>query len=351
MTWVAQVRHGRWWGAVTAAVTSALVAGCGQGGTAEPVPGAGGGSAGEGSSGATVPGTVTVTPMPTPTPTPTGPPLPAIGPSDPGEYTPDPSVLMDDQPDHYREGCHQLRPGTEPTACVYGDPGSETVVVLVGDSHAAQWQPALRVIAEERGWRLEVYTKSACPFADQQVWARADDEPYVRCAEWNEAVLPVVLERGADLVVTTTSGEYDAVVDGARVDAGPEADALVAAGLSRTWSAVTDAGTPLLVLMDTPWYPLELHECLTEHADAPDRCDAPRAEAVAASGRPIIELAAAATPSAEVVDLTDLFCDVEICAAVVDGVVVMRDEHHFSATFSRSLAPWLAHEIEVRWGL
>ena len=46
---------------------------------------------------------------------------------------------------------------------VYGDADSSDTIVLTGDSHAAQWLPALERLARERGWRLVAVTKSACP--------------------------------------------------------------------------------------------------------------------------------------------------------------------------------------------
>ena len=57
--------------------------------------------------------------------------------------------------------CPRSRPARP--ACVYGDRGARTTVVLFGDSHAMQYFPALQRIAGRRHWRLVELTKAACP--------------------------------------------------------------------------------------------------------------------------------------------------------------------------------------------
>ena len=50
--------------------------------------------------------------------------------------------------------------------CATGDTASTTTVALVGDSHAAMWNPAFQQVAEQRRWRLETMAKAACPLMD-----------------------------------------------------------------------------------------------------------------------------------------------------------------------------------------
>ena len=50
--------------------------------------------------------------------------------------------------------------------CATGDTASTTTVALVGDSHAAMWNPAFQQIAAQRHWRLEMLAKAACPLLD-----------------------------------------------------------------------------------------------------------------------------------------------------------------------------------------
>ena len=49
--------------------------------------------------------------------------------------------------------------------CATGDTASTTTVALVGDSHAAMWNPAFQQIAAQRHWRLETLAKGGLPIA------------------------------------------------------------------------------------------------------------------------------------------------------------------------------------------
>ena len=51
------------------------------------------------------------------------------------------------------DGCLAAEGATKPRDCVYGDTSAAFTVALVGDSHAAQWFPALLEVAEARHWR------------------------------------------------------------------------------------------------------------------------------------------------------------------------------------------------------
>ncbi len=53
--------------------------------------------------------------------------------------------------------------------CAMGDTASTTTVALVGDSHAAIWNPAFQQAAADRHWRLETLAKAACPLMDLRV--------------------------------------------------------------------------------------------------------------------------------------------------------------------------------------
>ncbi|HEV2093271.1 MAG TPA: acyltransferase family protein, partial [Rubrobacter sp.] len=73
--------------------------------------------------------------------------------------TPREAEKKKNRPRMYADGCHLDLPETESPACVYGNPSSDTTVVLFGDSHAMQWFPALNELAKERDWRLLGFSK------------------------------------------------------------------------------------------------------------------------------------------------------------------------------------------------
>ncbi len=64
------------------------------------------------------------------------------------------------------DGCHIHIRQTVSPRCEYGDTSSKQTIVLYGDSHAAQWFPALDLIGKKRGIKIVSLTKSACPSAE-----------------------------------------------------------------------------------------------------------------------------------------------------------------------------------------
>ena len=55
-----------------------------------------------------------------------------------------------DKPGVFSNGCVRSWLDVGQPMCVSGDPSSTTTVALVGDSHAAMWNPALESLAEQR---------------------------------------------------------------------------------------------------------------------------------------------------------------------------------------------------------
>lgn len=258
--------------------------------------------------------------------------------------TPSPIDAKDDNADVYGDGCHQDQEHPEVLSCTYGDPASKTRVALVGDSHAAQWEPTLRVLAEQNGWRLETYTKSACLFADVTVWNINRDGPYTSCTDWTSRVVAAIAGDPPAVVVVSTSGSYTAVRDGDKLG-GTESDTAIVRGLASTWRALEDAGTEVVVVLDTPRPGIDIPDCVAQHRDALSACAVSRAAAVASSAAAAQEDAATEVDGLTMLDLTAWVCPAERCPAVIGGVLVFRDAHHLTATYARTLAPVLGREL------
>ncbi|MBA3495912.1 MAG: acyltransferase, partial [Gemmatimonadales bacterium] len=84
----------------------------------------------------------------------------------------------------YRTECLWVQPNEAPRECVFGDSLSTTVVVLLGDSHAAHWFPAVQRMAEERRWRLVAILKPGCPPADVPVYDLLAGRQTENCRDW-----------------------------------------------------------------------------------------------------------------------------------------------------------------------
>ncbi|MGV8840731.1 MAG: acyltransferase family protein [Bauldia sp.] len=227
-----------------------------------------------------------------------------------------------DRPVVYANDCHQNQREAEPITCVLGDPNGTADIVVFGDSHAAQWTPALDEMARERGWRLFNFTKSAC--APSRVDILRNGVPYTSCTEWRENAVAAILALDPAMIFVSLS-RYDAVEAAAMIE-----------GLRSIWTSLTAAGAELVVIADTPLFAYDAVDCLSRDRSA---CSAPRAASVASD---TLEIAAAGLPNVRFVDMTDGICGPVTCSTTVGNIVVFRDASHLTATYSRALAPFLA---------
>ncbi len=264
-------------------------------------------------------------------------------PSELGTTVPDVTVAAKDNHIDETEGCHQTTKGSSAKVCASGDRSGTTKVALVGDSHAVHWQPALELIALERGWQLDTWTKSACGLFDVEVVYR-NGEPFEACTVWRQRLMPLLLDSDYDLVITTGSNDYTVVDDGAPVT-GARAHELLGASYARVWTELTDAGFDVVALANTPHMAVNVPECLAAHSDDVRRCATSRAEALSLAADSQAQ-AAELAPQVPLIDLNDWICPREECSPVIGGVITYRDDHHLTQTYAQTLAPRLAEDLD-----
>lgn len=248
--------------------------------------------------------------------------------------TPLPSAAPADVPVSYADGCQADALAEDVAVCEYGDRTSETVVALVGDSKALQWQPALAQLALEGSWRLVTMTKSGCAFSGG-VQPFNDAEPYLSCVRWNVAVSRSLQDLGPDVVITSqyasTAYETETSLLGSDTTARMRDD------LALLWDDLTARDVRVVALLDTPTPPFEVYECVAEHPEALSECafDATSPDRENAS---VVQRAAASrVPGVEVVDMTPYVCPGSRCPAVMGNVLTYRQGSHLTKTFVESL--------------
>jgi peptidoglycan/LPS O-acetylase OafA/YrhL len=270
--------------------------------------------------------------------------------------TPDPLQAPQDVPELYRDDCQQKVASSEPLSCEYGVAAADTTIALVGDSKAAQWLPALQLLAIDNSWRIVTYTKSACSFANARV--SIDGNVYTSCRDWTEKVLMELIAERPDYVVTSQQRK-SAIPDSRGGTDGAGIEPMVA-GLRDTWTELTELGIDVIVLADTPQPEMNVYECVAENSERLTRCTYDRSEGVAKSGTPALRMAVEASDelamspesdeidgSVTMIDLTDAICPTEQCAPVIGNVLVYRQGSHITATYIETLAPRLGEALEA----
>jgi hypothetical protein len=253
----------------------------------------------------------------------------------PDNITPPLSRQADDDVRTYRDGCTVEYHGTDARNCVYGDQNGTTVIALYGDSHAAQWFPALETAALANHWKLLVVTKAACATAD--IWSRIDaTRPYPECPAWRANAFPKLLASDADLVIMTQySHRYDNRPNGSLISRADWSDAL-----SRPAAQLIAAGKKVLFLGDIPIPKRRLDQCLAAHPRDTTACNLSRAKSLD-GGENALEQALAARIGATFYDPSDWMCAGDVCPAVIGNMAVYLDTDHLNNTYSGSLAPYM----------
>lgn len=243
-------------------------------------------------------------------------------------FLPDPLSATKDVPAVYDDRC-QVGDET-PKSCTYGDVTSNRTVVLVGDSMATMWQPALDTLGLKYGFRVVTYLKSGCTFMDGTMQVRG--EIFTSCREWSDKVLPLILEARPILVVTNHNG-YQALED--PTDPETASRPAMVAALSATWSQVNSYGIPVVVVAMNPHPAEEIYECVAQNTDDVSVCTFPAKETTALVQRE----AASRTPGVSIVDLIDRICPGGECPAVIGGVNIYRQGPHLTKTYVDSVTP------------
>lgn len=238
----------------------------------------------------------------------------------------------------YADDCRSDTKTTEVRECVFGAEDGR-LVALIGDSHAAIWFPALEPIAERHGWRLQVYYRSACSFSlAPRTVDGGDPEQLQRCLVWNDELQRQLAADEPHELVFTASFSGMRYLDAA----GVESRQAAIDGFTEAWTPLTERGTRLVVMAEPPLLGLARLECQLASPIDPLPCSPSPDDA-----RAQLDLAveAARLLGVDVVDLWNAFCSEDLCPTVLGGVLVYRDEHHFTGTFGTTLAPYLEREL------
>ncbi|WP_433492072.1 acyltransferase family protein [Nocardia grenadensis] len=254
---------------------------------------------------------------------------------------PGPLQVAADLPPSTLDGCIADWDTRDVITCTYGDPGADRTIALAGSSHVEHWLPAFQVLAEQHSFRIRTYLKMGCALTIAED-ATYRGEAIPDCRDWSREVIERLGAERPDWVFTI--GTHP------RLESGDETPP----GYPDVWAALADQRLNVIAIRDTPWLrrdggvPYRAGDCLAFGGTAID-CGMHRIDALDEIN-PGLE-PASRFPNVFPIDLSDAVCTAEVCPVVVGNILVYHDEHHLSASFSRSLAGPLGRALHplLRW--
>ena len=231
-----------------------------------------------------------------------------------------------EKPAVYGDNCHSNYGETESGECTYGDLTSKTTLVLYGDSHAAQWFPALEELANEHGFKLVSLTKSACPSVDVP---RADQGAFknVHCEKWRDNSINRI-KKLRPAAVIMSSFQYFTPPSGYS-----DANKWWKDGQVRLLDALRGSSEHLIYISDTPRPKRDIPNCLASRDS--HSCDSTE------------KTIAKIIPGFEKIDPTPWLCS-NYCPAIQNGYVVYRDASHISVAAALALKPQLEAALKSK---
>ena len=220
------------------------------------------------------------------------------------------------KPQVYDDGCHVNNGEVLSPECTYGDLSSEKTIVLYGDSHAAQWFPALEKLAKENNFKLVNLTKSACPAPEVrkvQVGAYKNAD----CFKWRENSLKRMKELNPAAIIMSGFQHFQVPSQYA------SRSAWWAEGQRIAYQNLQGVSPKLIYISDTPKPSRDIPNCLA--SDGAEKCDLNEKSDPRIAGNFIK------------VNPTPWLCSSK-CPAIVNGIVAYRDASHISVDISRSLS-------------
>lgn len=246
-----------------------------------------------------------------------------------------------DIPALYNRGCGPEVQDPKPRVCYFGvtnDPRS--TVVLFGDSHAAQWFPALDQIADSERWKLATIVKPGCTAL--MLEEEASGQKTRVCEEWRRLAIGEIQQLHPNLILVSSSSIHPGANGRMVTNA-----AIWEQAARGTFIALTQTGATVRFIRDTPHASYNVLECLAQaewdgrtHCAAMNPAVALYPDIYAAEVR-----GAAGLDDVGFIDLSDAMCGADQCYLEIGGMVVYRDMDHLTATYNRSLAGLLFQRL------
>jgi len=236
-----------------------------------------------------------------------------------------------------KNGCmvDEFKPATFP-GCKFG-PGNKTAV-LMGDSIAVSYAPAVRAALEPQGYQVYIYVMQQCPAVSVTVLNGANG-PHPDCNPFRDWTFQQIKQLQPDLTIMSSlhTAHLASGADGSAFDSE------WIAGYKKTFEALAGA-TGKAVVLDAPPTGKAMDECATR-TSAPSACVVQPTARYYSTAQDVDTAAKGMEGKLQIqhVNTKGWYCSAnQYCPSFVNNVPVYADGFHLTDAYSRTLGPVLA---------
>jgi hypothetical protein len=230
--------------------------------------------------------------------------------------------------------------------CIFGDAKGKHTLLILGDSHAAMWLPALNLIGDRLKWRIIDLDKVNCGAADITYYLHQEGRAYTECNAWHQWAFTEINKLDPSVVVLTSL--LDPYIAPPGSNFGPSAWTV---GLEKSLNLITSNGTKKVVLGDIPYLvpagqPQDAYsnttpaDCVAAHEQDLSRCSLPEQVAVFTAYHQAEQTAASAS-GATYINVIPWFCS-SVCTPIIHNLVVYENTQHITGPY----AEWLSGVLQ-----
>jgi peptidoglycan/LPS O-acetylase OafA/YrhL len=239
----------------------------------------------------------------------------------PGSLTPPVADLLADHA-IFPLNCQPSLTASTAPICHLGDTSSRKTLVVMGDSHAEMYAPAIEAMATRDHWNVVPLIKSACTPTHWE-----GSQGTAACRTWYHWALgrAAALKPDAMLISGAFSGEAGAPLQS------------TIKGLDEAATTLRGRVKHVLILGDDPRQHSQPVDCLLSSGATMSKCSVTWADAHLNASNQIQGVAE--SDGATFIDPTGWYCsDANVCPMVVGNTIVYADSGHITMTYAAQLA-------------
>ncbi|SFM88673.1 acyltransferase family protein [Marinobacter pelagius] len=242
-----------------------------------------------------------------------------------------------DFPAIYELGCDDWFHSSDVKYCTFGSEKAKRTAVLVGDSIAAQWFPALNELFSHGDWRLVVATKSSCPMIQRPFFYERINRYFTECEEWRKKVIATLEQYEPTIIFLGSSSGYPYSRKEWEESGMP---------IVRAFANIAEG--QLMMISPTPKLGFSGPECVSRNRWAPAFVERNCSTQLGSKAPPLnqaLEYYKEAVNKVTVLNFNNLVCPEGVCSAKRDNIFVYRDSSHLTASFVNLLTPQIRQII------